>query len=412
MVMVTLRVKLLKYLNKFDLEILMASKRINSKISFISCIGDVNDTHTIKYINTLLESGYQIETIRTGEGIQQGFKHHRLPDITSNFWPTGLSVINLLSAIYQRIRNSFYLVLKLFKTKPDIVVATEPDSWFISILCKPFVKYKIVADIREVYEDRIDGFPKWFRKPGLYMLKKFMKFSSRYTNEIIHVSEERQKVYAYLMQKGKVIVYYPDLNNDVQSDTSTTEDFIVIHAGALREKYGANQIIDAFSIIGGQNLNIKLYVLGGTAGKITNQHVLDELVSKGGVKLINQVPYEIVLEYLGKSKIGLNIVLPVDQSHYLAQPRKLYEYLSRGLPFVAAKVPTVEKVKEKWNNGIVVDPYSAIEIANAIIYYFQHDEARKIASMNAMTSHVNEYNWESQKGKFVEIFNELSISKN
>lgn len=379
------------------------------RICFVSCVGDIGDTHTLKYINTLLENGFTAESIRTGKNPQQNFKHTRLPDIGSNFWPSGNSIFNIISAIIQRLRNCIILANRIIKTKPNVIVATEPDSWLVAVLCKYFLKNRIVADIREVYEDRIAGFPKVFKPLGLYLTKSLMSFCSKHTDEIIHVSEERQKVYRYLNIPGKVVIYYPNLYKEVsKNDAGNSGEFIVVHAGALRAKYGASQIIDAFSLLSLKHQKIILYVLGGTAGPIENKEQLKSLVSKGTIKIIEQVPYSTVLDFLGKSKVGLNIVLPVDESHYLAQPRKLYEYLSMGLPFVAAKVPTIENVAKRWGNGITVDPYSHEEIAKALEFYYLNEDARLEASVSALKSHVEEFNWERQIPNYISIFSKLT----
>jgi glycosyltransferase involved in cell wall biosynthesis len=381
---------------------------MKKKISFVSCVGDVADTHTLKYINTLIENGFEVETIRTGINPQTNFQHIRLPDISSNFWPSGNSILNILSAVIQRIRNSILLAKHLFNTKPNVVVATEPDSWVIAVFCRYLIKNEVIADIREVYEDRIDGIPKLLRSISLYFLKKVMLYCSRHTIEIIHVSKERQDVYSYLDKPGKVVVYYPELNlRPNPTGENETNEFIVIHAGALREKYGANEILGAFTILSKKYDQIKLYVLGGTAGFIKEQALLNTLVDKGVIRLYNQVPFNIVLEFLMKSKIGLNIVLPVDKSHYLAQPRKFYEYLSMGLPVVAANVPTIDRVVNKWKNGMTVNPYCSEDIAQAIEFYFLNEDARLTASENAISSHLSEYNWDLQRPNYLMIFKNL-----
>lgn len=296
----------------------------------------------------------------------------------------------------------------LFKVKPTVICATEPDAWLLACIAKLFFRNKVVADIREVYEDRIIGFPSILKRPSLALLKFTMKGLSGFTDEIIHVSKERQDVYSYLKKKGKIIVYYPDLQEKLIKDHEKChQNFQVIHAGSLRDKYGASEILSAFEIISKSDIPVKLIVLGGTAGPIKATNKIPFLIRKGVLEILPQMDFEKVLMYMEGGSLGLNIVLPVDQSHYLAQPRKLYEYLSKGLPFVASDVPTIRKVYEKWHCGKLVKSNDSAAIAKAIMEAYTDKEWLMKASCRAFTAHQQEYNWHLENQKLVHIFSEL-----
>jgi glycosyltransferase involved in cell wall biosynthesis len=180
--------------------------------------------------------------------------------------------------------------------------------------------------------------------------------------------------------------------------------FNVLHAGALRDKYGASEIIRAFDYLARNSLPIKLVVLGGTAGPIMEVDLLDKLKRKGVIEIFQQVSFDEVLKKMETSSIGLNIVLPVDQSHYLAQPRKLYEYLSRALPVIAADVPTIREVILKWKCGKLVDPYSDLAISKAIIFAFENKDWLEKAASQSFVAHCTEYNWQLEESKLIKVF--------
>lgn len=389
-------------------------------ICFVSCIGDVADSHTVKYMTCLLQHGFSVLSIRPGTidkapVLKQfpNFRHIQLPEITSNFWPEGSSIGSVVSGLKQRAVNSKRLARILKAEKPAVVVATEPDSWLVCARLKRKLGIKVVADIREVYEDRFAAFPRLMQKPGVTALKMAMKWMSGRTDEIIHMSEERKHVYSYLRKKGVVVAYYPDKATfeGINGNTSENNIFTIMHAGALREKYGANQLIHALKLLKERDIAFKLIVPGGVAGRIKELELLEQLQATGHVTLLGQLPFHEVLALFTSSNIGVNLVLPTDQSHYLAQPRKLYEYIGAGLPFVGAAVPTIKKVAEKWGCGTVVDPYQPSEIADAIAHYVQDRAALKQAAVQAKTAFRQEYNWEGQEPVFINIFKQLTSSQ-
>ena len=74
--------------------------------------------------------------------------------------------------------------------------------------------------------------------------------------------------------------------------------------------------------------------------------------------IVPRISHEKVINILLESDIGISLVLPLDQTHILAMPRKFFEYLAAGLPVVAANVPTLRNIVESTGCGVLVDPNS------------------------------------------------------
>jgi glycosyltransferase involved in cell wall biosynthesis len=235
------------------------------------------------------------------------------------------------------------------------------------------------------------------------------------TDEIIHVSKERQQVYSYLHKPGVVIGSYPELslfplqciNRDRVSTGETPKQMIAIHSGALRSTYASDQLLEALILAAQSFPSLKFIVLGGIAGALKKGDLLETLKTSGILEFYEKVPFSEVVQKLQKSDIGINLVLPIDTAHLLAQPQKLYEYLAAGLPVVAADVPTIHRVLTEYNCGLLVDPHSPNEIAAAIVRLAEDANLREQMGLNARQAAEREFNWESQASRLCLVVESL-----
>lgn len=370
-------------------------------------------------LETLAQCGFRVSAIAPGslDAAKNGGRidHHVVPTPSANFWYDA-GFANTLRALWQRTKNSGFLIRRLVKVRPDIVICSELDVWLIAVSMKWLLGFKVIADLREVYDDRSLAFPRPIQTHMRGALRLAMKWLSRFTDEIIHVSPERQQVYGYLAKPGVIVASYPDIdlfrsNTDSQRvKREESEENLVraIHVGALRPTYASNELLDAMVIAARSCSQLRFTVLGGIAGELRNTKVLDELSASGVLDLVQQVPFSEVVRRLHESDIGINLVLPIDTAHYLAAPQKLYEYMAAGLPIVAADVPTIHRVITEADCGVLVDPSSPKDIAAALTKLTQDAELRKALGWNASQAAEREYDWKPQAQRLCALVNSVA----
>ncbi len=387
-------------------------------VAFISCVGKVNYPRTLLFLKTSLEMGCSVITIMPGAisdtSLESQVTHITLPSPKRNFWYDS-NLLYIILAIIQRVWISLLLLRKLLFLKPAICLCSEPDAWLVAIITKKLVGCKVVVDLREVYEDRGLAFPRTMQRSVQRLLRSLMKSLSKYTDEVIHVSEERKRIYGYLNKEGVVIGNYPEISSfrldscDIHAKAAP-ESIIAIHAGALRASYAAEQLLDAMKLVAEVIPNVKFIALGGVAGSLSNMNLVAALSKAGILELAEQIPPSGVARWLAISDIGISLVLPIDRSHFLAAPQKLYEYLAMGLPVVGANVPTIQKVLVENDCGLVVDPTSPTEIASAIIRLAQDEDLRNKMSENGRRAAETRFNWENEASILRAVFQSLACN--
>jgi hypothetical protein len=124
-------------------------------------------------------------------GLGPSIRHVPLSSPTAYFWYDA-GVLNLLKAASQRLLLSLRLAQKLCSTKVDIYICSEPDSWVIALVMKRLFGSAVVVDLRELYDDRSLAFPSWTQGFVRRTIRRLMRWMGKYTDKIVHVSEERQ----------------------------------------------------------------------------------------------------------------------------------------------------------------------------------------------------------------------------
>jgi glycosyltransferase involved in cell wall biosynthesis len=369
----------------------------------------------------MLESGYDVWVIAPGDTpgnmSKSGFRHLPLRKIKHHFFPYKMPLLSLFRASTSRFINCLQAAWLLSRCRPSVVISIEPDAWALATFLKPFFHYRLIVDIQEVYEDRFLAFPSRIQKPLIRLFRSCVQLLTRATDEVIHVSPERQALYEYSGKSGVVVVYYPTkaqfttarTSYSRRRDSSSGRFVNIVHAGSLRLSYCGDLLLQAMEKVCAQHSGIRLFIIGGLSGEswFRQSALLLRLCEQKKVLIIDPVPFERMLKLYAIADIGINLVKPIDQGHYWAQPRKLYEYLAAGVPVIGADLPTIRNVLQKHDCGEVVDPCSVHSIAEGILRLAQDPSRRRACSQNARRAFESVYNWEAQETGLLRVLGQF-----
>ncbi len=118
-----------------------------------------------------------------------------------------------------------------------------------------------------------------------------------------------------------------------------------------------------------------------------------------------------IVRLLSESVVGLYLLRNIGQ--YLKIDTfgiKVYEYMSMGLPVIMSHSDYNDRMMEKYQFGICVDPENIEEIAKAITYLLDNPQAAKQMGENGRKAVKEEFNWGVEEKKLLKLYEDLLSS--
>jgi glycosyltransferase involved in cell wall biosynthesis len=381
-----------------------------ARIAFLSCVMHGDNPRALMLMNALHAAGHEVVAlmVQTKSGSQaslDSIRHIALPAPRANF-QAGSRIRSLLRAVTDRLRNAWRLYRLVLTERPEVCVCHEPDSWLVGLLAKRRVGNCLLVDLREVYTDRASAFPRFLRGLAARGTDRAIRFLASRSDGIIHVSPHRADHYQ-LRHRHSVVVNHrcdPTLFAGIapKRPSGLEGRLVFIHAGPLRPSYAAAEILAALESTHSSLPDAVLVVVGGSLTAEPLQSVVDRLERSGRLVMLPYVPRAEVAALIKGADVGLSLVLPVDVTHRLASPTKLFEYMEAGLPVIGSDVPEIHDVLTTWKCGLLVDATKPHEIAAALVRIATDSALRKTLTENARSAAAS-LSWRAEQRVLVEF---------
>ena len=241
------------------------------------------------------------------------------------------------------------------------------------------------------------------RKPLSVFLEWYENYCSKKYDAIITATPFINERFLKINPNSININNYP-LADEFKVEEKTIEQkksSDVCFIGGITEIRGLTHVIRALE---------KLPVCLQLAGGINPKSYEEKLMGESGWSKVNyhgHVSRDGAREILHQSVAGIVTFLPYP-NHVNAQPNKLFEYMSSGIPVIASRFPLWQSIIERHGCGICVDPENSEEIAEAITYLISNPEQAKSMGNKGRKAVENIFNWKKEEEKLVALYNSFS----
>ncbi len=314
------------------------------------------------------------------------------------------------SRLKRMFLTSYHVYKKALTINAELYHFHDPELLWVGWLLARKNK-KVIYDAHENISKQILGkyyIPLIFRKllsKSILIVEKY--FSKRFSGIITATDSITQHLKSF-NNNTITINNYPLLEEVLVPEelqhNSIEKRLQICYMGGLTEIRGLRNLVKAMEMV---KTNCTLVL----AGSFSPSSFFDELKLMEGWKKVNYLGHlsrNEVFKVMAESNAGVIPFLPVP-NHVDAQPNKMFEYMSAGIPVIASNFPLWSEILVDNKCGFLFNPNEPSEIAETIDKIFQDAEKAKTFGENGKKLVVQKYNWEVESIKLLNFYRSLFL---
>lgn len=322
--------------------------------------------------------------------------------------------INIVDVGKSKSRNDRLLhasnkvLVAALKIDADIYHLHDPELLSIALKLKK-LGYKVIFDAHEDLPKQILAKP-YLNRFSARIISLIAKYYEKYIcSKIDYVVTATPAIRDKFLKFTKNVI---DINNypllgeltPLNKDWNNIKNEVV-YVGGISKIRGIEEVVDSLAMLKTQT---KLNLVGSFGEKITYENV-KKTTGWAAVNELGQLDRNEVKEILQRSVAGLVTFLPVP-NHIDAQPNKMFEYMSAGIPVIGSNYPLWKTIIEDNNCGICVNPTNPNEISAAIDKLILDKKLAETMGRNGVKAVNDKYNWTIEESKLIKLYKSLMDS--
>jgi len=266
---------------------------------------------------------------------------------------------------------------------------------------------KVVYDIHEdVPRDLLskDYLPQYLRQPVAWIIERIENLSCRLFSGLVTATPFIAERFRRLNGHTVVIHNYPRLP-ELAPQASVAWHWrlpAVAYTGGILPDRGIRELVTAMSLLP-HDVTLKL---AGDFFPPTFKQELSLLPGWSKVEALGLLDRSSMATLLGSVRAGIVCFLP-EPNHIHAQPHKLFEYMSAGIPVIASNFPLWRRIIQDIGAGMLVDPCNPKSLADAIAFVMTHPDEAEAMGRRGREAVEKDYNWEQEQQKLLQFYSDL-----
>jgi glycosyltransferase involved in cell wall biosynthesis len=191
-----------------------------------------------------------------------------------------------------------------------------------------------------------------------------------------------------------------------QPDPYMKRPAIVVYVGAMTMIRGVREMVQAMALVPAR-LGAKLVLAGNYDPEL--QFDIQSIKELDTVQFLGWQSGESVRTLLGRARVGLVLYHPIP-NHLEAQPTKLYEYMSAGIPVVASDFPLWRKIVSDAGCGLLVDPLDPKAIAHGVQWLLEHPQEAQTMGVRGRHAVQSQFSWNHEGEKLLDLYRTMETS--
>lgn len=343
-----------------------------------------------KECRTLVEHGYDVSLIvADGKGnelvdgvsiVDAGLLQGRLNRIFHTTRYVYKKALDINADIYHLHDPELLPIGLKLKKQGKVVIFDAHEDVPLQLLSKPYLRpvfSRVISPVFSVYERFVCS-----RLDGIVTATPFIR------DKFLAINLTATDINNYPM--------IGELDADVPWENKKNE---VCYVGSIASIRGINELVTSLGLLKNP---LRLNLVGEFSENTVEKEV-KQLSGWSSVNSCGQLGRNEVREVLGRSMAGLVTLHPIP-NYIDAQPIKMFEYMSSGIPVIASNFPLWRDLIEGNDCGICVDPLQPQAIADAIDFLINNPERAKQMGLNGQKAVYTRYNWDVEGKKLIDFY--------
>jgi len=369
---------------------------MKARVCILTTVHPPFDTRIFhKQAKTLVHAGYDVTLIAqwSKDETVDGVKIVALPRPR-----------NRLSRIFGLTWRAFRLALR---EKADIYHFHDPELLLIGVLLKLFTRGRVIYDVHEDLPKQIlnkQWIPLFLRRITAGCAKLTEMVCSGLVDRIVVATPAIAR--RFLKSRTVLVQNFPKMGELVGDKTTAYKKrpHVAVYVGGISRIRGLEEMVRAVGLLP-DKAGVRL-VLAGSFSPPELENDVQQLTGWKQVDYLGWQSREGVKKLLSEARVGLVLFHPAP-NHIEAQPNKLFEYMSAGIPVVASDFPLWREIVKGADCGLLVDPLKPEDIASAIYWLLQHPEEAQAMGERGRKAVIERYNWNNESQKLLQMYREL-----
>jgi len=310
---------------------------------------------------------------------------------------------NRLSRMFGLTWRAFH---KAIRQRADIYHFHDPELIPVGLLLKLRGK-RVIYDVHEDVPKQILS-KEWIPRPLRRLVAGAARVAEALASWAFDGIVAATPAIAKRFPAGKTIVVqnFPILKELVAPESTPYQNrpAKIIYVGGITAIRGIREMVQAMSLMP-ESLDARLVLVGAFSPPSLEAEVRG-LPGWERVEFVGWQDRASVARLLGEARAGLVLFHP-EPNHLEAQPNKLFEYMSAGLPVIASDFPLWREIVEKERCGLLVDPLDPAAIAKVIQWILEHPEEAEAMGRRGQKAVFERYNWDTEAAKLIALYRRL-----
>lgn len=368
-----------------------------------------NDARIKGYVNSLLKEGFSVDVFCLFDNYSNSVsKKNLFIKFLGKKYQGESKKLYLFSYLLFLLKVFFYLTIHNFKKRyPVIHVHNQPDFLVFSAIIPKLMGSKLILDLHDIMMAGVFTKFNSSQESKLFKLMKFQtKISVAFCDVLFCADHSQQE---FLLSNGirkKDFFVFLNLPNEeffkrrkIRVDSNNVTK--IVNHGTISHRLGLDILVKAVENAS-KNINVTLTLIGGGEQKselidyCKKQGIFNKIVFFRDFIPVEQLQAEIEDFDIGVISMRSN---PVYERCML--PVKLLEYAYIGIPVITSDLYGIRKY---FSDEMVeyFPPDDVNELTNKIICLSKNNK-RKVELINNAFKFFENYNWNKQEKKYLEI---------